>query len=275
MRVRRVTLDDVEGFTAVLDKVGFGDPSGGALRFYAKNADAILYLAEGDDEEIIGTGLAMCYEGQTGWLGSITVSPEHQRRGIGRALTTWGMNELWARGIKTLILTATASGRPLYEKLGFYPEHDYLIYKGPAFAEPPTDPGLRVLGPSDWQAVEALDFGATGERRGSLLRSLGDGYVLVRNGEVQGYHIPNPWGRGGPAVASNEEAGRLLVDLSRGLQSPGPAIIRVPEENRTARRYLEGAGFGIAARATYMVHGPRPNPYRPGRIWGMCSFAIG
>ncbi len=275
MHVRKATLDDIEGFMAVLAKVGFGDPSRVALRFYSNNPDAVLYVAEGGDEGILGTGLAMSYGHGSGWLGSIAVAPKHQHRGIGRALTSWGMNALWARGVRTLVLTATVSGRPLYEKFGFLPGQDYLAYKGPALLELPRDQSLRVLNSSDWGPVETLDLLATGETRGSFLRRLGRGYVVVREGEIQGYHVPNPWGRGGPAIADNPEVGRLLVDLARGLQNPGPVVIRVPEENRPAREYLEGTGFEIAGRAMYMVHGPWPTPYKPENIWGICSFAVG
>ncbi|KAH0499514.1 hypothetical protein TgHK011_006706 [Trichoderma gracile] len=51
-------------------------------------------------------------------LDFIGVDPEHQRKGIGKALLSWGMEEATRAG-RACYLMATPQGRPLYEAAGF------------------------------------------------------------------------------------------------------------------------------------------------------------
>ncbi|KAL7946731.1 acyl-CoA N-acyltransferase [Trichoderma barbatum] len=51
-------------------------------------------------------------------LDMIGVDPHHQRRGIGRSLLTWGVEQATREG-RDCYLMATPQGRPLYESFGF------------------------------------------------------------------------------------------------------------------------------------------------------------
>ncbi|KAM0433868.1 hypothetical protein ACHAPT_003811 [Fusarium lateritium] len=51
-------------------------------------------------------------------LAFISVSPNHQRRGIGRKLVQWGIDRSEEEGIAA-VLEASDAGKPLYEKMGF------------------------------------------------------------------------------------------------------------------------------------------------------------
>ena len=276
-RVREAAEQDLGSISEVLT-LAYGRPYPiAALRFYLAQSNMTVYIAQSEDnpEIVLGVGVCAKYE-STGWLGLISVRPKFQRKGLGRSLTNWGIENLRVRGIRTFVLIATAQGRPLYEDLGFKARGNYLVFEGPPRSGPLLDLGIRPLSPKDWGSVEALDLSATGERRGSLLRALQLGSVVLdEEGRLLGYHLPAPWGHGaGPSVAENPETGRLLIDAARSFEGEGPARIIVPEENRACRDYLERSGFELNRQATYMVHGPWPKR-RPERIWGICSMALG
>jgi ribosomal protein S18 acetylase RimI-like enzyme len=48
----------------------------------------------------------------------LAVDPNHQRRGIGRKLVRWGLEQAAAEDQKVFLI-ATPEGKPLYESLGF------------------------------------------------------------------------------------------------------------------------------------------------------------
>lgn len=51
-------------------------------------------------------------------LAFISVSPNHQRRGIGRKLVQWGLDRSEEEGVAA-VLEASDAGKGLYEKMGF------------------------------------------------------------------------------------------------------------------------------------------------------------
>lgn len=273
MQIRQTTPADRDSFAAVCAAAGLSTPAE-AIRFYLDHPDIITYVAEANGT-VVGTGAATSFGNRSGWLGAIAVLPEHQGRGVGRTLTEWGQHALRDRGVKSVVLLASARGRNLYERMGYKAGTDYLVLEGQGRAWPPNAANLRPLMPRDWEEVLALDFGATGEQRSDLLRAMGPGYVAVdRNGHVIGYHATAPWG-GGPAAAVDPDTGRLLLDLMRGLRGREAMTARVPEVNRAALAHLQAEGFAETYRCTYMVLGPWPEPYRPERLWGLFSFALG
>ena len=65
--------------------------------------------------------------GPVGWIGTIWVAPAARRTGLGRALTEATIEAAESAGCRTLVLVATAEGRPLYERLGFRVATEYRI----------------------------------------------------------------------------------------------------------------------------------------------------
>lgn len=58
--------------------------------------------------------------GNTGTILNVLTYPEYRRRGIAYELITALIGEARGQGVSQLELSATAQGRPLYEKLGFH-----------------------------------------------------------------------------------------------------------------------------------------------------------
>lgn len=62
--------------------------------------------------------------GNTAGISLMATPPEHQRKGMGRALLTHLIDDYRRRGVERFHLGATDAGRPLYASLGFEPIAD-------------------------------------------------------------------------------------------------------------------------------------------------------
>ena len=62
-----------------------------------------------------------------GYIWGVYVAPEFRRRGIARALTAATTEHLRAVGCTQIHLNASATGRPVYEKLGFMPANEMRL----------------------------------------------------------------------------------------------------------------------------------------------------
>ena len=110
--------------------------------------------------------------GSVGWIGGVGVAPDARRQGLGTAVTEALIAELRRTGCETMLLLASELGYPVYERIGFEPEGDYLVGHRPG--EPPPAPVLR---PGDLQRAAALDRWATGSGRSALLSHAVTGIV--------------------------------------------------------------------------------------------------
>jgi ribosomal protein S18 acetylase RimI-like enzyme len=71
------------------------------------------------DGSPIGTGYVWCSDDGMASVQYIVTLPDFRRQGIGRALTLHALQLAHERGCTTAVLTASPSGRGLYERLGF------------------------------------------------------------------------------------------------------------------------------------------------------------
>lgn len=76
-----------------------------------------LWFAE-DGGELLGCGLFIRTEDHVG-VYTMSTPPNHQRRGVGRAILDEAMAHYQARGVERFTLGATEKGYPLYERVGF------------------------------------------------------------------------------------------------------------------------------------------------------------
>lgn len=92
-----------------------------------KSNEFIAWLAEVDNKIIATSGLSFLQKPPhfiniTGKFASIMnmyTNPEWRRKGVSSALLEKLFEELKEKGIKSVVLHATPSGKPLYEKYGF------------------------------------------------------------------------------------------------------------------------------------------------------------
>ncbi|RYP52978.1 hypothetical protein DL768_001972 [Monosporascus sp. mg162] len=97
----------------------------GALMSSLPPSQFIMYVARdlnregnGIGDDVIGTGYVHLHAGVAA-IHCITVRPEYRRRGIGAALTRYGMRIGREGGAKIAMVTATRSGARVFDPLGF------------------------------------------------------------------------------------------------------------------------------------------------------------
>lgn len=244
------------------------------FEFYVRHTSCEAVVAEAEGR-VVGAGFGTA-NGDVGWIGMVCVRPGQQGGGIGAAITARVMDLLERRGCRTLVLTATEPGRPLYEKIGFSTETHYLGFEGPGLGPSPLRSHPRRMRPEHLPAVCDLDRRMTGEDRSHLIRALAGAGWLVEDegGEVRGYHLPVPWG-GGPTIAADTGAARALAHLTRTLTGPdGTVRFWLAEENRAGMELVKEMGFEEVRRLPRMVRG-RPPPWRPESLWGIFSLGKG
>ncbi len=281
--IRPMTSADVDRTADVLVGGGWGDRR--TFFRFAIDQPALTPLVAESDDRIAGTGVATV-NGPVGWVGMIFVDEALRRRGIGSALTNAVLAVLESAGCASFVLIATALGRPVYERLGFKAELEYvqLASGGLGHAVSPVRPRpgepvrIRPFDRADLSAILALDAAATGEDRAHLLHVVADPASTVvavgPSGSVVGFDARAPWGTH-PTIAPELIDGIRLVEARRaGAPSGGEVRIGVPDANRPALTTLANLGWREERRLVRMVRGA-PIHWDPRAIWGQFNYAIG
>ena len=99
-------------FDAPRDAVGRGIDAG-----ITETAGVEWYIASRDDVPM--SVVCVTPSGTTAGVFSMGTPPEHQRKGMGRALLTRVIDDYRGRGVERFYLVATEAGRSLYASLGF------------------------------------------------------------------------------------------------------------------------------------------------------------
>ena len=275
--IRPAGPGDLARLGPLYEQSGFGARLAGVVGFARARLDGEVVVAEAGGE-LVGVAAGAVFRGTrgtrgtggtggtggsggsggTGWVGGVAVVPAHRRVGLGGALTEAIVEFLEGRGVATVLLHATALGRPVYERLGFVPETAYVTLSGPTLARASTGATVRAGRAADLEAVLALDRAATGEDRRRLLTALWPtgGLVAAVDGRALGYHLASPWRPGGATIAADAGTGLALLDAVR--VAPGDEVaISVPAANAAAVGWLESAGFQERYRTIRMYRGPR------------------
>jgi ribosomal protein S18 acetylase RimI-like enzyme len=245
----------------------------------AGHCDALVATA---GDEVIGTGVGTRH-GRVGWVGTIYVSTEHRRQGIGQALSAAVCERLEAAGCRSLVLVATELGRPVYERLGFAEAAWYRVLEqdglDPASAGP-VGPLVRPFARDDLPAAAGLDRAATGEdRRATLEAAVGvpGGFVAVAPGapdEVRGFVLRPPW-HGAATIAPDIDDALRLIRARRLAAGRGRRVrIGVVEPNDAGVARLADEGW-TEIRRSLRMHRGELLAWRPDAIWGQFNFALG
>jgi ribosomal protein S18 acetylase RimI-like enzyme len=254
--IRPARPADLARLGPLYEQAGFGARLAGVVGFARARLDGEVVVAEAGGE-LVGVAAGAVFGG-TGWVGGVAVVPGHRRVGLGGALTEAIVEFVEGRGVATVLLHATALGRPVYERLGFVPETAYVTLSGPTLAQASTGTMVRAGRAADLEAVLALDRKATGEDRRRLLTALWPtgGLVAAVDGRALGYHLASPWRPGGATIAADPGTGLALLDAVR--VAPGDEVaISVPAANDAAVGWLASAGFQERYRTIRMHRGPR------------------
>ncbi|WP_062430250.1 GNAT family N-acetyltransferase [Herbidospora daliensis] len=175
------------------------------------------------------------------------VARRYERRGLGGRLMRHALD---VAGTDTVTLTATAYGRPLYERLGFRATGVCDVYTGTFSGAASGRTGKLT----DLAAVTKLDEEVYGAPRPELFARLPGFCESFR--ETEG-GFGGVWHNGhvnviGPVVASSAaDAEDLLADLAADVTGP----IRVESLLPAAARWARGQGLTPAFSTTLMEYG--------------------
>ena len=224
-----------------------------------------------DNNEILGIGTGISFN-QTGWLAHIIVSKNHQRKGIGSIIVQDRIKYFTEScNCKTITLTATDQGHPVYKRLGFVEESMYvtMIRTTENTNDQKISDNIIKAKPEHYEEMLKLDFITSGENREDLLKPIFcNKYVYLKNNNIQGFYLPN-FGDSG-VTAITEEAGIALL----GEKIKKDKWISFPEENIEAYNFLLNNGYKEINRFHRMIYGNsfKHNPhYCYSRIGGFAG----
>jgi hypothetical protein len=218
---------------------------------------------------MIGIGASICHA-DSAWLACIVIHPEFRNQGLGTIITQKLMNDLDPGKYQTIFLDATYLGFPVYQKLGFETELEYLHFK----TEKPlvidlAEQFITDFRPEYQSQVLALDIIASGEdRQGTLLPFLQGSKVFITGNSLEGFFISDL--SDGLIVASTRRAGLALMKFR--LQARNFSIF--PESNEMALSLVRELNFNHYRSSKRMRWGP-PRAWEPSMLYNRISGQLG
>lgn len=237
-----------------------------------------VYGVSAPDGGLAGVVVATRYGREVTAISMMLVAKRCSRQGLGLKLITHALDHA---GTASVHLTATDSGRPLYEKAGFRSIGSCTQYAG-QFRPPnqPSRPRSRVATPDDLPSILALDTEVFGAARTDLINrlpSFGQQLRVVDGPDgIAGFggawrNVDNTVV--GPVIANDDDTAlALLTDL--GLAADGP--IRLDLEHKRPAMLAWAAECGLRAGDTtaVMVYGD-PLPGDRDRLYNPVMVALG
>ena len=219
--------------------------------------------------------------GSYAYVGMMAVHENAQRRGVGLALMEHLLEWLAQQEIPLVVLDASPAGQPLYEKLGFVPYEDTLVYQkqaGPIRARL-TAP-LSPVAPGDLRELAEFDRPIFGADRRKLLHLFYDSFpgrwflLRDRKRSITGYLCAQR-GRIGPWISRSAATAELLLQAALALPFEEPVSVVVPSTNPEALDLLERHGFTRVRTNRHMGRGQDAAPSQRQIIFGQASLSLG
>jgi ribosomal protein S18 acetylase RimI-like enzyme len=220
------------------------------------------------DGILVGTGTAILHE-KTGWLATIVTHGEYRNQGIGKQITDHLLTFLQNHNCEYIYLIATALGEPVYKKVGFITESRYDLYKDINLEHLEILENVSPYQSAYKQTIFDLDKPISGEDRSQHLEDfLGDSFVYLQNGNLEGFYLPNLGD--GLIVANTPEAGIEL--MKKRFQKFNLASF--PQANKAAQDFMKSHGYKPVATPARM-HFQKPMPWKPEGLYNRVGGNIG
>ena len=213
-------------------------------------------------EEPLGIATCVSY-GKTGWFGNLVVKEEHRKEGAGTSLVKHAIEYLQRKGVETVGLYAYSHLVRFYEKVGFKPHDDFVVFNGkPSLSKPKR--ASREAGKNDIAALIDFDKRCFGWERKRLLESIlfekGNlCYFSVKKGEVEGFiaaKVYEKMAEMGPLVCREEDVAAKLVKNMLSRLRNLDVYVYAPENGKAIITTLLDAGLKANFLVTRMFLGP-------------------
>ncbi len=220
--------------------------------YYYSASDFCQPLKISENGKVIAVGTNIQHQ-DSAWLAHIIVHPEHRNKGLGREMASALIKDLDRERFMTIYLDATDMGYPVYKKLGFEIETEYIHLEGKPTDQYLLNPDAIIpfhAGLKD--ELLALDRVISAENRINVLEPhLRSSLVYVSEGKVQGAYFPSLLD--GFALANNVLAGTELMKI-RMRNKP---TARFPSENQACVDFLIENGYKITGASKRMILGEK------------------
>jgi predicted N-acetyltransferase YhbS len=210
------------------------------------------------DGRLIGSNF-LDERGSISGVGPITVDPDVQNEGAGRAL----MDAVLARsaeyaGVRLVQAAYHSRSLALYLKLGFEARELLACMQGPAIGAAMPGYAVRAARPDDEAACNALCFSAHGHDRGRELADAvaqGGARVVERDGRITAYATGIAFF--GHAVGETDDDLKALIGAAEAFGGPG---VLVPAGNGALMRWCLAQGLRVTQTMTLMSVGLYQEP---------------
>jgi GNAT superfamily N-acetyltransferase len=212
------------------------------------------FVAERDGD-VVGSAF-VDERGVIAGIGPVTVDPEAQDAGVGRALMAVVLGRERDRGVAGIRLVQTAyhyRSLALYAKLGFAVREPLSVLQGPPPRVAIPGLGVRPARAADLAACGRLCTAVHGhDRNGELLDAIaaGSACIVERPGRISGY--ATGFGYGWHAVAETTEDLVALLGSAEAFMGLG---IIVPSRNTELLGWCLGNGLRLVQQSTLMSIG--------------------
>lgn len=190
------------------------------------------------EKEIIGIGATIIHN-NTAWLAHIIVKEKERGKGIGRLIAEKLVAIAKSKKCKTIHLIATELGTPIYEKVGFLAQTEYLFFQNVKIENIAIDYKSIYSYKEEYKSIilKIDKFNSAEERICELEKHLENTFVYQINEQVEGFYLPT-LGEG-LIIANNYKAGIELLKLH--LKSNDKVVL--PKNNLAAISFLYDNGF--------------------------------
>ncbi len=197
-------------------------------------------------------------------IGPISVDPEVQNSGAGRAMMQHFLDRVASSGLPGVRLVQVAYHNrsfSLYAKLGFEIREPLSVMIGPLIKESIPGYPVRAATDADVAACDQIHFAAHGHERARELRDAikaGTANVVEHLGRITGY--ATAIGYGGYAVAESNNELKALISAATEFAGCGPLI---PSRNGELLRWCYSKGLRLMQLNTLMSVGLYNEPRFP------------
>ncbi len=220
------------------------------------------------DGKLAGVGTTILHD-EVAWLAHIIVAPEHRNKGIGKFITQELVDFSKSKNCSTILLIATDLGAPVYEKIGFETDTEYLFFKDLSSFPLANTLDIHPFIPEYKNQLLKLDLETSGENRSMQLEAyLAEALVYKRNENIEGFYLPSL--NEGLIVANTVVAGIELIKY----RSQTRDRISFPIENKSAREFLYQQGYQEFKTAKRMWLGTK-RPWNATQLYNRIGGNLG
>ncbi len=204
------------------------------------------------NKKLVGIGATIIHQ-DVAWLAHIIVLPQYRNKGIGQAITQSLMDSLVSKKCETIYLIATELGAPVYEKIGFQTETEYIFFENSKNENSgEISNNISFLTSDLHNQVAHIDKHVSGENRMVHLEEhLHEAYVYTKNKVVEGYYLPS-FGEG-LIIANSSLAGIELMKLRMNAHNN----VAFPVDNLAATSFMNQNSYKPTKKAKRMRFGKK------------------